>query len=63
MGARRPALAKQRTPDFAKHNQKANLPLICNYRDDPPSLIAKRVAVIRPKFEDRTFPDGGSGSV
>jgi hypothetical protein len=35
-----------------------NLPLICNCRDDPPSLVANRVAVICPKLDDCTFPEG-----
>jgi hypothetical protein len=58
MGVRCLALAKQCTPDFAKHDQKMNLPLIWSCRDDPPSLVAKRVDVIWPKLEDCTFPDG-----
>jgi hypothetical protein len=58
MGVRCLALARQCTPDFAKPDQKVNLPPIWSCRDDPISLVAKRVAVIRPKLDDCVLPDG-----
>ncbi len=38
--------------------QNTNFPLSCSCRDEPPSLVAKRVAVICPNDEDCTLLPG-----